>query len=128
MMKYSRQWFGCSVLLAVFLLHGCATVPADAAVAYSVTTTDSRPINTQWVRFGVLLVVQPIGLTDSEGREESAMRMEVVLDDGRSVVVEQPLSQAGELNVGDRVRLLRIGDFSQVTFWPYQKGADRAVE
>jgi hypothetical protein len=77
-----------------------------------------------WVQFGALLAVQRVELAGADGVLEPGMRMEVVLDSGRSVVVEQPLSQAGELSPGDRVRLLKIGSYSQVTFWPYHNDSD----
>ncbi len=102
------------------LLQGCSSIATDPEASDSVVSQDS---GSQWIQFGVLLTVQPVELLSAEGERESGMRMEVVLDDGRSLVVEQSVSQAGALNPGDRVRLLQIGGYSQVTFWPYQKGS-----
>ena len=65
------------------------------------------------------MLVQPIKMLDSQGLSEPGMQLDIVLDNGDSLVVEQAVSQAGELRVGDRVRVLQIGAYSRVTFWPY---------
>ncbi|MEH6472373.1 MAG: hypothetical protein V7752_14080 [Halopseudomonas sp.] len=109
--------------LALLTLYGCAQAPVDSGRdSDAVVVTQGSA--SQWTQFGVLLAVMPIQLTGSDGKSEAGMRMDIVLDDGSSLVVEQALSQAGELHEGNRVKVLRIGGYSRVTFWPYQKGAE----
>ena len=112
------------MLLLIYLcagLAGCGSTPEQTAQSDS---KFSQGVSGQWIQFGVLLTVQRIELLDADGVLEPAMRMDLVLDDGRSVVVEQPLSKAGELSPGNRVRLLQIGGYSQGTFWPYQQSSE----
>jgi len=72
-----------------------------------------------WVQFGMVLRVTPSTLPGSDGAMDPAMALEILLDSGASLMVVQAVSQAGRLAVGDRVRILRIGGFTRVTFWPY---------
>jgi outer membrane lipoprotein SlyB len=104
------------------VLVACSTTGTGETQASSAQEQQSEA----WVQFGVVFEVQAIDI-DRDGRSGAGMRLEVVLDNGRSLVVEQLLSQAGELRVGDRVRVLQIGGYSRVTFWPYST-RDKAVE
>lgn len=60
--------------------------------------------------------------------EEHATRKQgqeitVQLDEGGTIAVVQEVDQAGTFNPGDRVRLLRIGDYTRVTYWPYNQSS-----
>lgn len=113
--------FSAFLIILIAAVQGCGSTPAPSIPVDSASSQES---GSQWLRFGVLLRAQRQQLSGSDGVLEPGMRMEIVLDDGRSIVVEQPVSQAGELHPGDRVRVLRIGGYSQVTFWPYQKDTE----
>ena len=101
--------------VVTLLLFGCSTALVDRPDALKQAET------AQWVFFGVVLAVQPVSEVSgaSGDRSEPGMRMDILLDDGRSVLVEQLLSHAGKLAAGDRVRVLQIGGYSRVTYWPY---------
>jgi len=95
-----------------------AATPAasDQLAAVPGAAQDPRP----WLQFGMVMRVRPgsIGAAD-DGSTEEAMVLQILLDSGDTLGVTQALSQAGRLAEGDRVRVLRIGDFTRVTFWPY---------
>lgn len=91
-----------------------AAQPAKGALSIHV---EQEPQS--WVQFGILVRVIPTQLPSTEGQEEEAMRLQILLDSGVTLLLTQAISQAGKLAEGDRVRVLQIGDFVRVTFWPY---------
>ena len=115
-----RSWIllGASMLLA---LQGCSSTPGGQSVdadALVLQRQQGSDVSSPWISFGVVLTQQSI-IMESEGQSAPGMRLSIVFDDGRRLVVEQLLSQAGELAAGQRVRVLQIGDYSRVTYWPY---------
>ncbi|MEH6824915.1 MAG: hypothetical protein V7629_13500 [Motiliproteus sp.] len=119
--KSSALCFLVLCFLVLWLLHGCGAAPAVRS-GQAVTSADAAVIEgeqSQWIVFGVVLGMQPILIEGSGDQTEPGMWLDIVLDDGSSLLVKQPLSQAGELKPGNRVRVLRIGGYSRVTYWPY---------
>lgn len=106
-------------VLALWLLSGCGAAPAERSGQAGADAVVNPAEGSQWIVFGVVLALQPIQIEGSGDQREPGMRLDIVLDDGHSLLVEQPLSQAGELSPGNRVRVLQIGGYSRVTYWPY---------
>lgn len=104
------------------LLQGCGPVPVErtAPVNEVIRGSESAPAEPQWVQFGIVQWISPATVTTETGVAEEAMQLSILMDTGEELTVVQAVSQAGTFSVGDRVRLLRIGDFTRVTFWPYE--------
>ncbi|WP_210396171.1 hypothetical protein [Motiliproteus sediminis] len=117
----SRVW----VCLLSLLVVACAPVSersTDTAPETVPPREEQVPAATapvQWVQFGMVLSVSSVEVEQGDGANEEALDMRILLDSGEALDIVQPVSQAGRLNRGDRVRVLRIGGFSRVTFWPY---------
>jgi len=102
-------------------LQGCSLTPGGQSVdadALVLQRQQGSDVSSPWISFGVVLTQQSI-IMESEGQSAPGMRLSIVFDDGRRLMVEQLLSQAGELAAGQRVRVLQIGGYSRVTYWPY---------
>lgn len=118
----SRVW----VWLLSLLVVACApveerrtdAVPADRQNS-PVEEAAPATAPVQWVQFGMVLAVHSTPSQQGDGTRDENLAMRILLDSGEALDVVQPLSQAGRLNEGDRVRVLRIGGFTRVTFWPY---------
>ncbi len=116
MMRYAITLF------AVLLLAGCAGLRPDSDQALSTHVETAQP--RQWVEFGLLQEVEVRHVQEQSGGQSRLVEMMglvIQLDSGQVITLSQPTEHAGELTPGSRVRVLRIGGFSQVTYWPYEK-------
>lgn len=111
----------------LLLMVGCVPAPQatnPASLTPSVPADSSRE-ETPWVQFGTVVwrvdVLLP-STSSTEGVTEPAMNLTIRMDFGEEIQLVQAVSQAGRLSVGDRVRVLKIGDFTRVTYWPYNQG------
>lgn len=118
------------LLVLVVTLGGCAGAGSgEPGSAGSVeegeeaqpSTEEAPAVETPapWVQFGMVLDVRESRVRTPEGDNEAGMAMTILMDSGERLQVVQAYSQAGRLEEGDRVRVVRIGEFTQVTFWPY---------
>lgn len=108
-------------LVLVLVLEGCGLAPVEQErpVNQVIKAADRAPPVPQWVQFGVVEWVTPTTLERGGDDAEAAMNLNIRLDTGEEMTVVQAVSQAGRFEVGDRVRLLQIGDFTRITYWPY---------
>ncbi len=116
MMRYAITLF------AVLLLAGCSGVRSANDQALSTHVENAQP--QQWVEFGLLQEVEVRHVQEQNGgqnQQVEVMGLVIQLDSGQIVTLSQPTERAGELKAGSRVRVLRIGGFSQVTYWPYEQ-------
>ncbi|WP_207062018.1 hypothetical protein [Motiliproteus sp. SC1-56] len=117
-----------AVLLLTFtFLVGCAESPVqDSRAQQGVEPVNDQPRPTppepQWVQFGIVEWISAAQAKTAEGTPEEAMKLSIRMDSGEEIEVVQAVSQAGRFNVGDRVRVLHIGEFYRVTYWPYDTG------
>lgn len=119
----SRFWSG---VVSLLLVAACAPIDERRADSVPVEPLPPRveevpPASApdQWVQFGMVLSASETEVVNPEGGREPGQMLHILFDSGETMDVAQPLSQAGRLSQGDRVRVLRIGGFTRVTFWPY---------